>query len=1157
MVSFIHLRTHSAFSLSEGAIKINELIELCRAQKMPAVALTDTGNLFGSMEFCLEGVKAGIQPIIGCQLAVKPPAEDPRYQEKRLPGDDLLDTFIFLVQSEKGHQNLLKLVSRSFLLHGQNGRPFITFEMMQELHEGLIVLTGGVQGGIAQLLLKHYPHAAEHMLCHLKRIFDGRLYVEITRMGWAIERQCEADLIALAYEHGVPLVATNEAFFADESMYEAHDALLCIAEGSYVHQQDRRRLNPNYRFKSTAEMEHLFQDLPEALHNTVVIAQRCGYLIEPTAPILPPFPTENGEDEAQALTVQAVNGLKKRLQTQVYTASMSEGEKAAIDSRYFQRLEYELDIIKKMGFAGYYLIVSDFIKWAKSRRIPVGPGRGSGAGSLVAWSLTITDIDPIRWNLLFERFLNPERVSMPDFDIDFCQDRRDEVIDYVRSKYGHDRVAHIITFGKLQARAVVRDVGRVLGIPYSQVDRLSKLVPNNPAHPISLKDAIAQDPQLQRMACEDPQIERLLNIGQKLEGLYRHASTHAAGIVISNKPLEETVPLYYDGKSMLPATQYHMKHVELAGLVKFDFLGLKTLTVIQLTVDLARKRGFEVDISKIPLDDQKTFELLRRVDVLGVFQLESAGMRDVLRRLQPSRFEELIALVALYRPGPMDDIPRYLACKNGEEPVRYLHPLLKDILEETFGVMVYQEQVMQIAQVLAGYSLGGADLLRRAMGKKIKSEMDAQRETFIKGAQKNGIDQAIAEQIFEQAAKFAGYGFNKCHAAPYALIVYQTAYLKANFPVEFMAASMTYEINNTDKLVAFREDLNRMHIPLLPPDVNKSYPHFEVEQMEDGHLAIRYALAALKNVGVGPMEQLVAERQANGPFKDSIDLVRRLDSRVINRRMLESLIGAGAFDSLEPQREKLDASIDLILRHVGKGQDHPQATQVNLFGTHTTTLPTVKLNNAPAWSRLEKLNREFEAIGFYFSSHPLDIYGDSLQKLSLLSARELWPHFHRHGGSTVNLAGVVLSKKERLSKKGSRYAFVQFSDNSGVFDVTIFAEQYNPLRDKLEAGALMFLRVTGDIEEDSLRLTVQDIQELDQKLASFSSIIEVKLDQIQAIHTLKEAVSTLPHGPHSIRLRIPVENQTVLISLPDRLLIRPETLESIARIPGIHEVKNV
>ena len=1155
MVDFIHLRTHSAYSLAESTLKLYDIIALCAQHRMPAVALTDTGNLFGSMEFCLAAAKAGIQPIVGSQILIKAMDNDPRHQEKRIQHEPILDTLILLAQSEVGYQNLMKIISRSFLQNARTEQlPYTTWDVLNEHHEGLICLTGGTQGGVAQLIIKNHMPTAATMLSNLKELFADRLYVEITRIGLPEEEQCEEALIELAYAHNIPLVATNEAFFSSEAMFDAHDALLCIAATRYVDQHDRRHSNTNYRFKSVAEMQELFADLPEALHNTVLVAQRCNFILEPSAPVLPRFPSERSEDDE--LTLQAFDGLQQRLESQVLTTTMDDDERQATKQQYQQRLDYELNVIKNMGFAGYFLIVADFIKWAKSQDIPVGPGRGSGAGSLVAWVLTITDIDPIRWNLLFERFLNPERISMPDFDVDFCQDRRDEVINYVCRQYGRDRVAQIITFGKLQSRSVVRDVGRVLGMPYRQVDRISKLIPVNPAFPIPLPEAIKLEPLLTQMANEEPQVEKLLTIAQQLEGINRHASTHAAGIVIGGKPLEEIVALYYDGKGALPATQYHMKCVELTGLVKFDFLGLKTLTVIQHTINLARDRGFNIDISKISLTDDKTFELLRRVEVLGVFQVESAGMRDVLRRLQPTRFEEIIALVALYRPGPMDDIPRYLACKNGEEEIRYLHPLLKDILQETFGVMVYQEQVMQIAQVLAGYSLGSADLLRRAMGKKIKSEMDAQRAIFVKGAQKNGIDKKIAEQIFAQAAKFAGYGFNKCHSGPYALISYQTAYLKANFPVEFMAASMTYDMQNTDRIMGFREELMRMNIPLLSPDVNYSGATFSVEPLEDGRLGIRYGLSAIKGISESGMTALKAERQAHGLYKNITDFARRLTSKVVTRRVLENLINAGAFDSLGHSREDLDGAIELVMPHIGAVMQQQQSLQNSLFGADATSQPLIKLPAVQPWSRLDKLKREFDAMGFYFSSHPLSIYEDSLTTLNLTPSSQFMDHFQNKGTSTIAVAGVVLSKKERISKKGTRFAFVQFSDNTGLFEVTIFSDQYSLIRDKLEPGTLMFMRLTGDKDEESLRLTVQDIVELDQKIAAQTLSIEVTVDKVTAIAALKEMLATLQQGSQSVRLKIPMDRQVVVMNLPQRVHLNPETLQNMARIPGINGIRN-
>src|SRR5882672_6298203 len=821
LADFIHLRVHSAYSLSAGAIKIKDLVQLCRSEAMPAAAITDTGNLFGALEFATACAEAGIQPIIGCEIALLP---NGGARNGRPPNGHAAepDRIVLLVQSEAGYSNLMRLVSRAFLDGEAGAEPAVALTDLAAASDGLICLAGGAAGPVSRLLAEGQAEAAEAALAALKDIFPGRLYIELMRHGLPQEARCEAGLVDLAYAHDLPLVATNDAYFPDRDFYEAHDALLCIAQSRIVADTDRRHLTQEHFFRPAAEMRALFADLPEACDNTLVIARRCAFIPQPQRPILPAFPLPDDADEATALREAARAGLAARMAAPGFLA---------VDSApYRERLEFELDMIVETGFAGYFLIVADFIQWAKRQGIPVGPGRGSGAGSVVAWSLTITDLDPLRFGLLFERFLNPERVSMPDFDIDFCQDRRDEVIRYVQQKYGRDRVAQIITFGKLQARAVLRDVGRVLGMPYGQVDRLCKLVPNNPAHPVSLEKAIAGEPQLQQQRDSDETVARLLTIALKLEGLYRHASTHAAGVVIGDRPLTELVPLYRDPRSDIPVTQFNMKWVELAGLVKFDFLGLKTLTVLARTCDLLAARGITLDLSALPLDDPRAYELLARGDTVGVFQLEGAGVRDMLKKLRPDCFEDIIAVVSLYRPGPMENIPRYIAVKHGEEVADYPHPAIEGILRETHGIMIYQEQVMQIAQVLAGYSLGSADLLRRAMGKKIPAEMEAQRQLFIEGAGGRGVDARLADQIFDQMAKFAGYGFNKSHAAAYALVAYQTAYLKANYPVEFLAALMTLDLGNTDKLNVFRQELDRLGIRLLPPEINRSEVEFTVEE---------------------------------------------------------------------------------------------------------------------------------------------------------------------------------------------------------------------------------------------------------------------------------------------------------------------------------------
>ncbi|HEV2302473.1 MAG TPA: DNA polymerase III subunit alpha, partial [Stellaceae bacterium] len=750
LADFVHLRVHSPYSLSAGAIRIKELAALCRAEHMPAVAITDTGNLFGTLEFAAACAAAGIQPIVGCELALsKSPAEEGG-RNGRGPAEP--DRIVLLVQSEAGYRNLLALVSRSYLAGEPGADPAVALADLAGAGEGLLCLTG-TKGPVGRLLAESQGEAAEALLAQLAEAFPNRLYVELMRHGLPEEERSEAGLVDLAYRLDLPLVATNDAYFPDRGFYEAHDALLCIAGGTVVADSDRRRLTPLHYFRPASEMRAAFADLPEACDNTLVIARRCAFIPQARQPILPAFPAGDGIDEETALRRAATAGLEARLSPL--------GLDEAASRPYCDRLEYELRTIIEMGFAGYFLIVADFIQWAKRQGIPVGPGRGSGAGSVVAWALTITDLDPLRFGLLFERFLNPERVSMPDFDIDFCQDRRDEVIRYVQQKYGRDRVAQIITFGKLQARAVLRDVGRVLGLPYGQVDRLCKLVPNNPAHPVSLADAIAGEPLLQQQRDSDEAVGRLIAIALKLEGLYRHASTHAAGVVIGDRPLAELVPLYRDPRSDMPVTQFNMKWVEPAGLVKFDFLGLKTLTVLARALELLARRGIALDLASLPLDDPPTYELLSRGDTVGVFQVEGAGTRDMLKKLRPDRFEDIVAANALYRPGPMENIPRYIAVKHGEEKPDYLHPAIEGILKETYGVMTYQEQVMQIAQVLAGYSLGAADLLRRAMGKKIQSEMDAQRQAFVSGALARGVERARADHIFDQMAKFAGYGFNK------------------------------------------------------------------------------------------------------------------------------------------------------------------------------------------------------------------------------------------------------------------------------------------------------------------------------------------------------------------------------------------------------------
>ncbi len=1130
--SFIHLRVHSGYSLAEGAIKIVEekakegfppprkdLMKLCLEHGMPAVALTDKGNLFGALEFGQAAAAAGIQPIIGCQIAVLRPEQA---SLKTLAREDY-DQLVLLVQNEEGYRNLSALVTLSYIEQNRADH-FVTAEELARHSGGLIALSAGLEGEIGRLLSASQFAAAEAAVKKYAALFPQRFYIEVTRhwggsMGSG-ELRIEQKAIDLAYQHDVPLVATNDVYFGEPGMYEAHDALLCIADKTVISETKRRHLTREHYFKSAAEMRALFADLPEACDNTLVIARRCAFMPPNRKPILPAFSTAKGRDEAQELRVQAREGLKHRLKAAAI----------ADPNPYKERLEFELETIINMGFAGYFLIVSDFIKWSKQNGVAVGPGRGSGAGSLVAWALLITDLDPLRFGLLFERFLNPERVSMPDFDIDFCQERRDETIRYVQQRYGSERVAQIITFGKLQARAALRDVGRVLGMPYGYVDKICKLVPNNPANPLTLAQALESEPMLRQMRDEDPTVAQLMDIAQKLEGLFRNASTHAAGVVIGDRPLVELVPLYRDPDSPLPATQFNMKTVEAAGLVKFDFLGLKTLDVLQMAVELLKARGVPIDLSHLPLDDAKTYQMLAKGDTMGVFQLESSGMRDVLRKMKPNRFEDIIALVALYRPGPMDNIPTYIKCKNGEEEVHYLHDELKPILEDTFGILIYQEQVMQAAQILAGYSLGSADLLRRAMGKKKVSEMAAQRATFIKGAsEKHNVSAAQAGAIFDQIDKFAGYGFNKSHAAAYALVAYQTAYLKANYPVEFFAAAMNFELGDTDKLNLFRQELARNRIVLLPPDVNRSYPFFAVEAAKNG-AAIRYALSAVKGVGQAAMQSLVEARQGRA-FKDLFNFAERVDPHMVNRKQLENLAAAGAFDSLNKNRAQVMAAVDMMLRFGQEKLAERQSGQQSMFAGETEARPPLpKIQQS--WDDLTRLQHEFSALGFYMSAHPLDNYRGVLDKMGVVAVHKAGVTMRGEALARLKIAGVVVSKQERTSKQGNKFAFVQLSDGSGAFEVTVFSELLAAKRDILESGQAVLMEVDaqtntqtrmGDGAASDLRFIARQIEPLADAAARAARGIRIRIYEPSPVEEIQKLLAASPKGRAQVVLSLSLD----------------------------------
>ena len=1137
---FVHLHVHSAYSLAEGALQVKALIKKTHKLHMPAVAVTDTSNLFGAMEFSLEAAKAGIQPIVGCQVNI----EDENIQ------------LVLLVQSEEGYKNLSALVSKSYLDADGTKKPIVTWECLEQKNAGLICLSGAVKGPLGHALVARKTDEAETLANKLKNIFGDRFYIELQRHDTREEDSIEGDMIDIAYKLNIPLVATNDCYFPDESFYDAHDALLCIADGRYITEDTRRKVTREHYFKSAEEMADLFSDLPEAIENTVIIAKRCYFYLKVVKPILPPFEAEGGRTELEEMKFQSEEGLKYRLENFVFTPGLSDKEKKEVAKPYHERLKFELDTIINMGFVGYFLIVSDFIKWAKGQNIPVGPGRGSGAGSVVAWALSITDLDPLKFGLLFERFLNPERVSMPDFDVDFCQDRRDEVIAYVQERYGYDRVAQIITFGQLKARAVVRDVGRVLQMPYSQVDRISKMIPNNPAAPVTLAEALAADEDF-RAQRADEQTDRLLTIALQLEGLYRHASTHAAGIVIGDRPLQELSPLYRDPSSSIPATQFNMKYVESTGLVKFDFLGLKTLTVIQKAVELMADKGVIQDILQIPLDDQKAYSMIAAAESTGVFQLESSGMRDTLRKMRPDRLEDIIALVSLYRPGPMDNIPQYCNVKDGKIEPDYLHPKLKPILEETYGIMVYQEQVMQAAQLLSGYTLGGADLLRRAMGKKIKAEMDAQKALFVEGAGKySDVKPERAEVIFEQIEKFAGYGFNKSHAAAYALIAYQTAWLKANYPIEFFAASMTLDMGNTDKLAIFRQAMDRMELKLLLPDINKSFVTFAVEGD-----AVRYALAAIKGVGAQAIANIIEEREGNGAFKSLEDFLKRIDPKSLNKKQFENLAAAGAFESIHPNRAQLFTGADKLIHYAQALAAERNSAQSSMFAMEQTAAKDLALHHlpdVPEWGPLDKLSFEFDAIGFYLSAHPLDGKLRQFERLGIITYAEIDGHLMGKPIARVQMAGVLIKKVEKISaKSGNKFAFLTMSDTSGVYEVALFSETLARTRQFLEEGKGLLMTVDAEIREDAMRLTVQDVRPLEESLADRVKEVEIILDKAEAIEFLRTRLEVEKRGSAKVLVTLPVNGKQIQIRLPGLYSVSPDTKNALYQTKGVQKVQEL
>ncbi len=1152
---FVHLRVRSSWSLLQSTVRTDPLVAACRLAGMPAVAVTDEAALFGAYDFGAKAAARGIQPIVGCLLPVE--------IARSLRDEPLVGLVTLLCQNDAGYASLLKLLSSAYLKPGAR-EVWVDAATLTTHHEGLLLLTGGPEGALGKLLTTGRVDEAEVALDRLREAFDDRCYVELIRASGEAEARTEEWFIERAYAKGLPLVATNDVRFIGGEDAPAQDVLGCVANGRRLVEDDRPRTSAELRLKTAAEMTSLFEDLPEAVANTLVVARRCAFRIDGRKPILPAYGAEAGRDEPSELRHQAREGLERRLERYVVPHVASDEELEPTLERYRRRLEFELDVIVQMQFPGYFLIVSDFIRWAKGEGIPVGPGRGSGAGSVVAWSLEITDLDPLRFGLLFERFLNPERVSMPDFDIDFCQDRRDEVIDYVRRKYGHDRVAHIITFGRLQARAVVRDVGRVMGLPYGQVDRISKLIPHNPANPPTIEQALEIEPRLDEERRGDDQVGALIDTARQLEGLPRHASTHAAGVVIGDRPLDELVPLYRDPRSPMPVTQFDMKAVEKVGLVKFDFLGLTTLTLLTTAEALVRDAlGTPLDLATLPLDDPEPYALMSRAETNGVFQLESGGMKAALRELKPDCFEDIVAMVSLYRPGPMDNIPRYIAVKHRREDPAYLHPLLEPILKETNGVIIYQEQVMQLARDLAGYSLGSADILRRAMGKKDRDEMARQRETFVQGAVDRGIEPGLATTIFEQVAKFASYGFNKSHAAAYALLAYQTAYVKAKYPVAFFAAAMTMDRGNHARLANAREEMLKMGISLLPPDVNRAGVLFTIEKRPDGEQlgAIRFALAAIKGVGEQAMAALVADREANGPFRDLPHLAARLGPRVLNRRLLEALIRAGALDAFGPSRRAHLETVDAALRYGQAMLEAREGSQSGLFDGlgADVAMPKPAVPDLPEAPALDVLAQEHEALGFFLSAHPLDGYRAALARVGVAPIAELTTQVAAaEGPGLLQIAAIAVARQERTGARG-RFAFVTLSDPSGQVEVAVYAELLRESRDLLDRTEPLLVQVDGRLDGDDLRLVARAIEPLDMALEGLRDTIEIELAEGAAVDRLLPFFTD--DAPAAARVRIAVPGRAaaerVVIQLPDTALLALARRPDVRAMPGVLEIRDV
>ena len=1136
---FVPLRVLSSYSMLEGAIDPKAIAKLAQERAFPAIAIADRNGLYSAMAFAGAAREAGIQPIIGTLLGVLRDTGGP------------IDWLALYAQSDTGWNNLCHLVSAAHLARPPELEPHVTLADLEGRSDGLICLTGAGEGALVRLLAEARQGAAEAYCDRLQALFPDRLYIEIARRDDPAEEAAEAALIDLAYARDLPLVATNPASYGDPQFYSAHDALLCIANSTHVDAADRPRSNPQWWVKSWPMMRELFEDLPEATANTLVIAQRCAYAPPKRKPLLPSL-AGDGEGEAQMLIDDARAGLEQRLEP--YIELSAEARQV-----YFDRLDFEAGVINKMGFAGYFLIVADFIKWAKDNDIPVGPGRGSGAGSVIAWALTITDLDPLKLGLLFERFLNPERVSMPDFDIDFCETRRGEVIRYVQAKYGEDHVAQIITFGKLKARAVLRDTGRILQMSYGQVDRLCKMVPNHPTDQWTLPRTLNGVAEFKREYDNDDEVKRLVDLAILLEGLPRNSSTHAAGVVIGDRPLAQLVPLYRDPRSDMPVTQFDMKYVEDTGLIKFDFLGLKTLSVLKKAVQLLQKREIEIQLDALAWDDSQVYDMLQSGDTVGVFQLESEGMRRTLNAVKPSNFGDIIALVALYRPGPMDNIPLFGRRKNGAEAIDYPHPKLEGILAETYGVFVYQEQVMQAAQILAGYSLGDADLLRRAMGKKDQKEMDSQRARFIAGcAEVSQIGAKKADELFDLIDKFAGYGFNKSHAAAYALLAYQTAWLKTHYPHEFYAASMCFDMHQSEKLSVYVDDMRRAGVAIEAPDINRSEAEFTVERTDDGH-AVRYALAGIRNVGEKAMDVIVAEREANGWFTSLEDLFRRAPQGSMNRRQLEGLAGAGALDGLDPNRARVMVNADMLLAVSDEAARSRSSGQAALFGGDDHAAPALRLAEAEPWSKAEQMAKERENFGFYFAAHPVAQWRAVASANGARTYASLMESGAPVGGrAQAVMAAMVENVNRGKTRRGGDFIRADFSDSSGQFSAACFEESLvDPMLGWAKDGTCLLLQVELDSPspEEPPRITVRGARPLEEVKSAASMVLKLDVLRPEVFAELAEMLVGGADGRGEVLVRLRTgTGEEPLVRLGRDYQLDGELAERLASLEGVANV---